>query len=143
MKRADVIAPDVVLAKLFKVNELLRAQKKENLLIDEFKLKINHTGKEILRNLLNNDSINQRSLAGTLDVSPQAVSECIKKLESLDLVTKQSGTQKNENLISLTDFGRDCATELNKKIIAHSNKALKDFTDDELLQLYNLLNKIG
>lgn len=134
---------DIVLAKLFEINELLRSQKKENLDDKQFILKINHTGKEILRALLNNDNINQRNLAGLLDVSPQAVSECIKKLESLELVIKQSGTQKNENLISLTEFGFECATELNSKIIAHSNNAFKNFSNDELIQLYNLLNKIG
>lgn len=136
---------DIVLAKLFKVNELLRAQirSKENDSSKPVGGKINHTSKEILRSLLNNEKINQRNLAGLLDVSPQAVSESIKKLEGMNLVIKESGNQKNENLISLTSTGYESATKLNEKIVAHSNNVLKNFSEEELIQLHNLLSKIG
>lgn len=134
---------DVVLAKLFKVNEALRTQikyKEKN--SSQKEIRINHTSKEILRSLLNNNNINQRNLAGLLDVSPQAISESIKKLESLDLVIKVNGNQKNENLISLTEVGEQRAIKLNDKINKHSNEVLKYFTDEELTQFYNLLEKI-
>lgn len=132
---------DIVLAKIYSVNELLRNQKEKIVDLDN-KLKINHTGKVLICSLLKNDGINQRNLASLLSISPQAISECIKKLEILALIEKKHGTQKNENLIFLTSTGRDFALKLREKIVVHADKVFSKFTDDELLQLYNLLNKI-
>lgn len=128
-----------VLAKFFRVYECIFTQSKNS------PIKLNHTSKAILCNLLRNkeDTINQRNLASMLKVSPQAVCESIKKLENLELVIKKSGTQKNENLISLTKLGEEKATLLNEKIVNHSNEVFKDFTDDELQEFYRLLDKIN
>lgn len=136
---------DIVLAKLFKTNEILRGQKEKNSDKDgknKLNSKLNHSGKSLLCNLLDNDGINQRNLASLLSVSPQAVSESIKKLELNNLIRKEAGSQKNENLIFLTDFGRERSLELREKIHAHANMIFADFSDDELSQLYSLLDKI-
>lgn len=148
MKKSDV------LAKFLKVNELIRNQRdiaensngrsqKIDKNIDNNNVKLNHSSKSMLCVLLNNDGINQRNLAGLLSISPQAVSESIKKLESFELIIKENGSQKNENIIFLTDLGKDKAKLLRRKISAHANKVFKDFSDEELSLFFDLLNKIS
>lgn len=104
--------------------------------------KISNSARDILCFLLNNGSMNQRSLAKHMNISSQAVSETIKKLQKKELVEKIYGSQNNENIIRLTTIGEDIAKRLDFTIKDHANAVLGNLTDEECEQLFNLLIKI-
>lgn len=104
--------------------------------------KMSPVSKKILCLLLNEDKLNQRTLATNCKVSGQAVSEALKKLEQRELIIKIQGDVNNENLISLSDKGKEKAKHLQEKIRETSVKLLDGFSDDELETLLKLLEKI-
>lgn len=102
-----------------------------------------HTARKILDILAqHNTGMNQRTLAKCVGVSPQAISVQIKKLEQRGFLIKTSGTQKNENLITLTEVGYQVGIVLNQAVKHHADHALRDFNDEECARLMELLCKI-
>lgn len=118
---------------------------KERLHHDEYVVKpsrISQSGRSILCLLLQEEGINQRTISKHLNITAQAVSGTIKILECKGLIVKKSGDINNENIISLTDEGKKFALEFDKRIQASAEKVLKDFTEEELLIFYKLVNKM-
>lgn len=106
------------------------------------KYKIPPSGCNMLRALLENGSLNQRSIAKLMNISSQAVSEAIKKLEFNELIIKENGTHNNEKIITLTEIGIIFAKELDKGLKGHSRKVFENFSDEECELLSMLLDKI-
>lgn len=75
-------------------------------------------------------------------ISPQAVSENIKKLEKLGIIIKEPGLQKNENYIYLTGQGIELSKIFQDDIDRHVAAVFQDFSDLELEQLERLLDKL-
>ncbi|MFI3249593.1 MAG: MarR family transcriptional regulator [Eubacteriales bacterium] len=92
--------------------------------------------------LLKEGSMNQRTIAKNSNVTGQAVSEVVKKLEARELIVREQGELNNENIISLTEKGREKAMELQKKISITAKGLLQDFSIEEQIQLFSLLEKI-
>lgn len=134
----------LVLIKFFEVQRKLNQEKKakEMQRLSEKIKEISPNGREVLRILLENDSVNQRTLAKFIDVSSQAISENLKRLEQLGYINKVNGNQNNENIINLTQSGKEIAEDLDKRIRKHSKEVMKKLSDDEVEQLYNILKKI-
>lgn len=140
----------LVLAKLFRFSELMSHDNPKQLLEyaedPRFHLLKNmnlpHSGRKALAVLSQEGSVNQRTLAQALHISPQAVSETVKKLESHQLILKINGTQKNENLISLTESGKELSSLLKEIIENHANQVFQEFTDSEVETLGTLLEKL-
>lgn len=105
-------------------------------------LKLPHSGRKMLSVLYAKGGMNQRALALQLGISPQAVSESVKKLEHLGYIIKENGSQKNENLISLTEEGGEMAKFLIDLIGHHASELFRTFSDDEVQQLGVLLDKL-
>lgn len=105
-------------------------------------LKLPHSGRKMLSVLSVKGGMNQRALALQLGISPQAVSESVKKLEHLGYIIKENGSQKNENLISLTEEGEEMAKFLIDLIGRHACEVFRTFSDDEVQQLGVLLDKL-
>ncbi|MFI3200615.1 MAG: winged helix-turn-helix transcriptional regulator [Eubacteriales bacterium] len=135
-----------VLEKFFQVAEQIKKEKEKFGGVIEVELskktKLSASAKSILRLLLLEETVNQRTIAKTLHISSQAVSETIKKLELYGLVTKSSGTINNENFIMLTKLGEKMAIQLEERIKNHANEVFREFTKKEIEDLYVLLDKI-
>ena len=87
----------------------------------------------------------QRELAERLKISPAAVANTIKKLETDGYVERnkaRDGCDCRANEITLTEKGRLAVTESEKYFRYVDSVALKDFTSDELDTLCALLDRI-
>ncbi len=100
------------------------------------------TSKNILVLLLSEGSMNQRTIAKSVDVSSQAVSETMKKLLENGNITKSLGAVNNENIISLTEKGKERAKTLKERIEKHANFVFEDFDEKDLETLFVLLDKM-
>lgn len=92
--------------------------------------------------LMSEENINQRNIAKMLDISSQAVSETIKKLEQGGCVEKVAGVQNNENIIQITPLGKAIAEMFQEKIKVHAQYVFSDMTDEEIETFNNLLCKM-
>lgn len=128
-----------ILIKLHDVNELLSQKPKDG---PKFSSKLPHMARKMIGVLTKEGRVNQRTLATYMRISPQAVSENIKKLEKLGVITKESGLQKNENYIFLTEQGMELSKVFQAELEKHVASVFQDFDDLELEQLEQLLNKI-
>ncbi len=104
--------------------------------------KMSPVTKNILLWLIDEESLNQRSLAKRCKVTGQAVSESLKKMEEKELILRTQGEINNENIITLTEKGKVKALELRKKMQEKANKLFEDFSETELDTLLNLLEKL-
>ena len=87
----------------------------------------------------------QKELAQRLKISPAAVANTLKKLETDGYVERcraHDGCDCRANEISLTDKGRHALTDTEKYFRHVDTTALADFTQDELEELCRLLDKI-
>lgn len=139
----------LALSKVHRLSELLQQVHKhslpsedEGLLQDLHCLKLPHSGRKMLAVLLKEGSCNQRYLAGQLGISPQASSETVKKLEKKNCIVKVNGKQKNENLISLTEYGEEMAHLLERVISNHAEEVFAHFSAKEVEDFGILLEKL-
>lgn len=105
-------------------------------------LNLSHSGRKTLALLRREGPQNQRSMAQLLGISPQAVSEMLKKLLQTQCITKEQGKQKNENLISLTELGENMGNLLEEIIQLHAKDFFSPLEQDELSQLHHILDKL-
>ncbi len=105
--------------------------------------KLSFTAKRTICILLDEQSINQRSISKRLGVSAQTVSEMIKNLEAKELIIKAQGELNNENIITLTDKGKEIATETNKRIAYTADRVFIGLSSEEIDTLGNILKKIS
>lgn len=105
-------------------------------------LRLSHAARRSLVLLQQEGKQNQRTLAKSLDISPQAVSELVKKLLHHGCIIKEQGSQKNENLLSLSELGENYALHLKIAIEIHSEDFFKSFTEEDLQQFESLLDKL-
>lgn len=106
------------------------------------KYEFNHNQRKILGIIKNNDNINQRQLAKLINLTPQAISKGLKKLETDNFIIRSNGNQKNEKLITLTKKGRQVASHLEKIIHHHADDIFIGFSDEEIEQFNFFLQKI-
>lgn len=105
-------------------------------------LKLSPYSKKIISMLYSNGDMNQRTIAKNNFISSQAVSKILVKLEENQIISKKYGTQKNENIISLTDKGSDIAKYLQERIKLNSEMIFKNISDDEMISLEKIFDKI-
>lgn len=104
--------------------------------------KMSPVTQNILQLLLKEKSLNQSNIAKMINVTSQAVSETIKKLEKRELIIKTQGELNNEKIISLTEKGVEHAENLEQKLIQKANGLFENFSENELETLYDLIEKI-
>jgi MarR family transcriptional regulator for hemolysin len=132
-----------VMKKLHNVSELLSTIKPTTPENENINLRgLPHSARNILVKLYEMVELNQRTLSKHVGCSPQAVSKSIKKLEHKGLIVKNSGSQKNENNIMLTQIGKETAEELGKIIDGFSEVAFDGFSDQDLSTFNDLLERI-
>lgn len=129
------------LLKLLHLSEYVKLAAKSNYKKHHHPLKneMSKSSKRILI-LLRNGDLNQRAISKKLMISPQAVSETIKKLEIEEYIIKD--TSKKETIIKLSEKGKIEAISFLKVIQSHADEFLKDFSDEELDLLIKLINKL-
>ncbi len=110
---------------------------------EKHKNRLSFTAKRMICILLEEESINQRSISKMLGVSAQTVSEMIKNLEAKDLITKSQGEINNENMIALTEHGKETALETRKSIAKRADKTFNGLSKEEIQTLSELLDKIS
>lgn len=101
---------------------------------------MNKSSRRIMFQLNKNGPMNQRTMSKILSVSPQAISESVKKLEINNLIEKE--IFKNETLIKLTPQGIIKAEQFTEHFERHANELFEDFTDEELETFIRLSEKI-
>lgn len=137
-----------VLGKLRDITDKIRKKHDKTKVIEDdpnsefVKMNLPHSARKILHVLYLRGNLNQRTIAGRMNVSSQAVSEVISKLELNGLVSKSIGAQNNENIISITEKGKDLALKHDIYIRANADRVFTNFTDDEVDTFYELLSKM-
>lgn len=96
----------------------------------------------VLRLLLQEEHVNQRSLAKALQITAPAVSDAVKKLEQRGMLRRTHGELNNEYILTLTDEGRTVAQQLDEKVRCHAETLFDGFTQEELDTLHALLEKM-
>lgn len=104
--------------------------------------KISYFSESLMSLLLKEGRLNQRTIAKRLNISSQAVSEMVKKLELKEFIIKEQGDMNNENMISLTKKGEEKAEEVNENIRELSEKIFKLFSEEDVEKFYEMLEKI-
>ena len=105
--------------------------------------RLSHTARKMLDILAQHgEEMNQRTLAKRVGVTPQAISIQLKALEHRGLLVRVNGTQKNENLIALTEVGHKLGLVLNQAAADRAEYVLQDFTQEESAEFLALLCKI-
>lgn len=92
--------------------------------------------------LYHEGSMNQRTIAHRMNVTGQAVSEMMKKFEEHGLIVREAGELNNENIVSLTETGMEKGKEFQEKITKLAEKMFVQFTEEELITLSLLLEKM-
>lgn len=105
-------------------------------------MKIHPSAKKLLCILLREKKMNQRNIANIMNITAQAVSEIIKKMEQREYIIKENGEINNENIISLTDKGVEVAQKIENENKEYAEKLFKDFSDEELKILHDLMGKV-
>lgn len=108
-----------------------------------YDVKLSPSARSLLYTLLEEDCLNQRTIAKKLNITAQGVSDIVKKLETLELIIKESGEVYNENFIKLTKNGRVLAKEIDKKADLYSKQFFENFTDEDISLFSELLDKIN
>ncbi len=107
------------------------------------KERLSLTAINTLRLLIDSENINQRTLSKKLNVTAQAMSETIKKLFENGYVEKINNKVNNENIISLTEKGKERAIHFDKVINNVTEGIFANLEQDEKATLLNLLAKIS
>ncbi len=134
--------------KLLRVSELAKPKRIKNRKKKDLESNprphIGLSEKVILRILLDEKRINQRSIAKKMNISAQGVSENINKLIQLEYVYKEQGLSHNENFILLTETGIMRAESLHNEFSNDADNffANLSLTEQELYILDVLLAKI-
>ncbi|MFI3171036.1 MAG: winged helix-turn-helix transcriptional regulator [Eubacteriales bacterium] len=105
-------------------------------------IRIPPSARKLLCVLLREGSLNQRNIANMTNVTAQAVSEIIKKLEQKELIQKGNGEINNENIISLTEKGVEIANEIETQTQKYAEELFAGFTEEEMENLHNLMDKL-
>ncbi|MFI3168525.1 MAG: MarR family transcriptional regulator [Faecalibacterium sp.] len=105
-------------------------------------LKMPPSARGVLRLLLQEGQLNQRSIALAMHITAPAVSDAVKKLEERGLITRAHGEINNEYILTLTAQGQDIATRLEEKVRLHAEKLFEGFTEEELRSLHVLVEKM-
>lgn len=131
------------LQRIFQLNEFVKLSADEDKAKHHHRLKIDlgKSSKRILWLLKRNGPLNQRSISKELNISPQAISEAVKKLECENLIIKDI-SNKNETIISLSELGNERSEVIKELIQNHANTLFDDFDENELQQVINFINKL-
>ena len=137
-----------LILKFFEVNEFIRdelkKQKGNSKNKDKTKKdkKLSLNSKNTLRILMQSENINQRSLAKELNITAQAMSEIVKNLEQAEFIEKKNNKINNENIIYITQKGREKAEAFNEWISIVSDKVFLNLTEEEKIRFLEMLEKI-
>lgn len=140
-----------LLLKFFEVNEFIKGELKKQKGSNKSRtdknrsdknMRLSLNSKNTLRILNETENINQRNLAKQLNITAQAMSEIIKNLEQAEFIEKRNNKINNENIISITEKGKEKAKSFNEWITVVYDKVFSNLTEKEKDLLFELLNKI-
>lgn len=106
-------------------------------------LRMPPSARNLLLILLEYKNFNQRTLAKHMNITAQGVSEVVRKLEQKELIFRERGEVYNENIIFLTERGKEIAERLDVQATLHSENLFRDFTEEDLMKFDELLMKIA
>ena len=97
----------------------------------------------LLMELANNREISQKELSRILHVSPATVTVCIKKLVKDGYIKKENLEDDNRyNVLAITEKGKNIIEKSALIFDAIDEKMFRDFSDEEIKQLINLLTRM-
>ncbi len=125
---------------ILELSEFVKIETHNDIKHHPLKNDMNKSSRRILFILSTYGPMNQRALSRKLLVSPQAISESIKKLENDNIITKD--ILKNETVIKLTLEGESEAKLFKDVLQRHADRLFEGFTDEELDTYIKFANKL-
>lgn len=129
------------LQRILQLSEFVKFNGKDSENHHRLKTDLGKSSKRIIWLLKRNGPLNQRQISKELNISPQAISEAVKKLETANFIIKER-INKNETQIKLTDLGEQHALIIKERIQKHADSLLSEFEDEELQVVIDFINKI-
>ena len=97
----------------------------------------------VLRELARHKKMTQRELAEHTHVTAATISGTLKRMERADLVQRsEDESDARVSIVELTEKGRDCSAEALRLFSETDNSMLQGFSDEELVQLLDFLNRM-
>lgn len=97
----------------------------------------------ILKMLSNNECLSAGEIAKNLNVSSARIAVALNNLESKDYIEKQKDEfDARKTLVKITSQGQKELIERQEKMKEHLLNCLTNLTDDDLIMLINIINKI-
>ena len=97
----------------------------------------------VLRELSRHKKMTQRELAEHTHVTAATISGTLKRMERADLVQRsEDESDARVSIVELTEKGRDCSAEALRLFSETDNSMLQGFSDEELVQLLDFLNRM-
>ena len=102
-----------------------------------------YTHPRILGTILYHDGATQKELADEMNTSPAAMSASIKRLQRAGFIGKIMDESDNRiNIIKLTEKGRGVHDDTFDKTLAIDKRTLDGFSDEEIAELFDYLDRI-
>ena len=107
------------------------------------KYNISYNEQIILMYISKNEYTNQDNIAKNFITDKGTVAKSIKKLEEKNLILrKENPNNKRENVISLSQNGRNIISHMNELLIQWQGIIFKDFCEEEIKQMKSIKDKM-
>ncbi|WP_100403909.1 MarR family winged helix-turn-helix transcriptional regulator [Bacillus sp. FJAT-42315] len=98
---------------------------------------------ELLYQLYQVEEMSQKELQQQINIDNAAITRHLKQLEANNMIARRKNpTDHRITLVHLTDHGRDEISTFLKEKERFVSLVLKDFTEEEIDQLFAMLNRI-
>jgi DNA-binding MarR family transcriptional regulator len=118
----------------------------------EKKYDMNYSEQIILMYISKNEYTNQDKIAKNFMADKGTIAKTVKNLEKKELIIrKENPNNKRENIVSLSQKGKNIISYLNELLLEWREIIFKDFSGDEINQfislkekmITNIINKMG
>ena len=125
---------------LFRINKNYTQKINKNL--SEFN--ITRTEMSFLLKIKENPEITQNRLAEMMDINTATVTRALERLEKKEVIIRSDDKKdKRKKTVLLTDFGKQIIGNILEKHEGLKKEVFGEFSDEEYLQLLNLLDKLS
>ncbi|HEX2913558.1 MAG TPA: MarR family transcriptional regulator [Chloroflexia bacterium] len=129
-------APLPMSVRLFRTSHLLKNWFGE-------RVKVSNSQMRVLFEALEPEGVCQGTISKNHDIDPAAVTRTVQTMERDGLVSRKTNPADNRQVrVYITEKGRNLIEGMPDRIANLERELLHDWTDDEILQLYHLLEKL-
>jgi len=97
----------------------------------------------ILEYIIQHDGCTQKEIADIMSVSPASIATSTKRLQKAGLIKKKTDEDNlRKNMLSVTERGVELSKKCRENFDEFNKKLFSGFTDDELLSVEKLLDRL-